>query len=127
MRQTYCCARSLSQGALFNAVVRRTGMGSVRPRSLVESSILSIIFPLQRCEGAHLRESGIQNYSCSRYVDEEEYESILAYDLDMVLYDEEIAKLADFVIAGAIRFAVQIKIDTGHSRLGFRADDAFFK
>ncbi len=127
IKHNIAALRSLSQGALFNAVVKANGYGlgaseiACRIEHLVDYFSVATV-----SEGADLRESGIQKpILVLGYVDEEEYESILAYDLDMVLYDEEIAeKLADFVIARGDTVRVQIKIDTGHSRLGFRADDA---
>lgn len=77
-------------------------------------------------EALELRKNGIkQNIMCLAYVEEELYEEVLRNDIDIPLFSYDVAKkVSDVAKKIGIDAKIQIKLDTGMSRVGFQSSES---
>lgn len=115
--------QSINEESMFCAVIKANGYGLGAVRIAREIEEFVDYFAVARLEEAiSLRKSGITKpVMVLAYVNFEEIDKCVKYDIDLPIYDLEYAKKINDSISGKLK--VHIALDTGHGRIGFRESE----
>ncbi len=115
--------QSIDKESMFCAVVKANGYGLGAARIAREIEAFVDYFAVARLQEAiSLRKSGITKpIMVLAYVNFEEVDKCIKYDIDLPIYDLEYAKKINNSISGKLK--VHIALDTGHGRIGFRESE----
>lgn len=112
--------RNLDKDAMFCAVLKADayGLGAVKIAKEIEKDI-DYIAVARLVEAIDLRKNNIKTpILILGYVPVEDIEKCIEYDIDIAIYDLELAKSINDYIDTKIKG--HLALDTGHSRIGFR-------
>ncbi|MDY3006882.1 alanine racemase [Anaerococcus porci] len=112
--------RNLDKDAMFCAVLKADayGLGAVKIAKEIEGDI-DYIAVARLSEAIELRENSIDTpILILGYVPVENIEKCIKYNIDIAIYDLDLAKAINSCIDNKIKG--HLALDTGHSRIGFR-------
>lgn len=121
--------REVSKNTSFNAVVKANayGLGAVEISRFIEPYV-DYLSVANVQEAIELRRSGIKKgILILGYVSPQEFQYLSEYDLDVTIYDIVIAEaLEDYANQIGKKIRAHLKLDTGHGRLGFKANSSTY-
>ncbi len=124
-----CYKQRIGNDAMLGVVVKSNayGHGLLQVGGVCETNDnVSYICTANVTEAIALREAGITKPILAMYFLNADPETVVTYDLDMVIYDYETAVLLSMFAQKQRKNAyIHIKIDTGLSRFGLFAHEAF--
>lgn len=112
--------RNIDKDAMFCAVLKADayGLGAVEIAKEIEDDI-DYIAVARLSEAIDLRKNNIKKpILILGYVPVEDIEKCLIYDIDIAIYDLDLAKAINDKISKKIK--AHLTLDTGHGRIGFR-------
>lgn len=125
IRNNFKRLHAMAPGSTAYAVVKADayGLGAVKVAQHLEQAADGFCVATPQ-EGIELREAGISKpIICLGYTPEAMLEVFLQMGIQPTVYDIDFAKAYDRLCASSGRIgSIQIKLDTGHSRLGFLHD-----
>lgn len=124
-----CYKNRIGNNTMLGVVVKSNayGHGLLHVAQICETNdAVSYLCTANALEGIALRQAGIKKPIVALYFLNTDPENIIIHDIDIIIYDYETAALLNTLAPKHHKKAyVHIKIDTGLSRFGFFADEAF--